>query len=199
MGFMRCQPKSRLFSVSAHLWRKTHFQDSEKLTFRIAKNSLSKQRNFHLVSIFPDKPLMKREKMLSPKPYRDRLIDAQIVDLLEQFDAVCVQGPKWCGKTWSSLNQAASVTYMQDPSGGFANRNLARIDPKFVLEGELPHRLARCPRTLGCGALPSRPKPGERPVSTDWFFHSDPKRCAAQWGGAHCHPEHRISHSEPRF
>ncbi|NMW65423.1 ATP-binding protein [Mobiluncus mulieris] len=77
--------------------------------------------------------------MLSPKPYRDRLIDSQITDLLEQFGAVCVQGPKWCGKTWSSLNQAASVTYMQDPAGGFANRNLARLDPKFVLEGAAPH------------------------------------------------------------
>lgn len=77
--------------------------------------------------------------MLTPKPYRERLIDPQIAGLLQSFGAVCVQGPKWCGKTWSSLHQARSVTYMQDSTGNFSNRNLAMIDPNLVLEGETPH------------------------------------------------------------
>lgn len=36
------------------------------------------------------------------KDYRPRLIDNIIDSYLEAFGAVCVEGPKWCGKTWTS-------------------------------------------------------------------------------------------------
>lgn len=42
--------------------------------------------------------------------YRPRIIDQKIYDLFKPFGAVCVEGPKWCGKTWASLNQAKSVS-----------------------------------------------------------------------------------------
>ena len=53
--------------------------------------------------------------------------------MLETFGAVCVEGPRWCGKTWASLNQAESVTYIGDPAGNFQNRQLAKLDPSLVI------------------------------------------------------------------
>ncbi len=59
--------------------------------------------------------------------------------MLGTFGAVCVEGPRWCGKTWASLNQAESVTYIGDPAGNFQNRRLAELDPGLVLMGNRPH------------------------------------------------------------
>ena len=65
--------------------------------------------------------------------YRARVIDEQLSRMLETFGAVCVEGPRWCGKTWASLNQAESVTYIGDPAGNFQNRQLAKLDPSLVI------------------------------------------------------------------
>ena len=54
------------------------------------------------------------------------------------FGAVCIEGPKWCGKTWTGLNHSNSVIYINDPSGNFQNRRLAEINPELVLKGENP-------------------------------------------------------------
>lgn len=71
--------------------------------------------------------------------YRARVIDSQLSRMLDTFGAVCVEGPRWCGKTWASLNQAESVTYIGDPAGNFQNRRLAELDPSLVLAGSRPH------------------------------------------------------------
>lgn len=73
---------------------------------------------------------------LKPKGYKTRLIDNQIEKYLNIFGAVCVEGPKWCGKTWTSLSHSDSVIYIGDPSGNFQNRKLAELDPTSVLQGE---------------------------------------------------------------
>lgn len=70
--------------------------------------------------------------------YRDRIIDLQVSKMLRSFGAVCVEGPKWCGKTWTSLNQSKSVSYISDPHNNFQNRRMAEISPELVLEGEYP-------------------------------------------------------------
>ena len=75
---------------------------------------------------------------LKPQNYKPRLIDKTILDHLEIFGAVCIEGPKWCGKTWTSLNHANSVVYIGDSEGNFQNRTLAMIDPKAVLKGDTP-------------------------------------------------------------
>ncbi|HJJ47172.1 MAG TPA: DUF4143 domain-containing protein [Methanocorpusculum sp.] len=77
--------------------------------------------------------------MLRPKGYKSRLIDKKIAEYLSIFGAVCIEGPKWCGKTWSSLNQSDSVFYLADPTGNFSNREKVKIDPKFALDGPYPH------------------------------------------------------------
>ena len=34
--------------------------------------------------------------------YKPRIIDARVKEYLSAFGAVCIEGPKWCGKTWTS-------------------------------------------------------------------------------------------------
>jgi hypothetical protein len=41
------------------------------------------------------------------------------------FGALCIEGPKWCGKTWTSLNHAESVVYMGDPTNNFQNQTMS--------------------------------------------------------------------------
>jgi uncharacterized protein len=70
--------------------------------------------------------------------YKPRILDHQIDEFLETFGAVCIEGPKWCGKTWTSSFHSKSEIYITDPAGNFQNRRLAQLDPSLVLEGERP-------------------------------------------------------------
>ena len=71
--------------------------------------------------------------------YRPRLVDSQVEKFLNLFGAVCIEGPKWCGKTWTSSIHCKSRIMLGDPSGDFQNKRLAEISPNLVLEGETPH------------------------------------------------------------
>jgi predicted AAA+ superfamily ATPase len=75
---------------------------------------------------------------LTEKGYRRRLADVHIRELLGQFGAVLIEGPKWCGKTWTALNHGNSVFFLTDPEGNFRNLETARYDPSLVLEGKAP-------------------------------------------------------------
>lgn len=70
--------------------------------------------------------------------YLPRIIDKTVERHLNTFGAVCIEGAKWCGKTWTANNHSKSNIYLGDPSGNFQNKALAGIDPKLVLEGETP-------------------------------------------------------------
>ena len=72
------------------------------------------------------------------KDYRPRLIDNIIDSYLKAFGAVCVEGPKWCGKTWTSSYHCKSEIMLGNPDGNFQNRQLAQMSPSLVLEGETP-------------------------------------------------------------
>lgn len=76
--------------------------------------------------------------MLTPKGYKPRIVDNQISSMMKIYGAACVEGPKWCGKTWTSINHVTSASYIGDPTGNFMNKQLAEIDPSLVLEGEYP-------------------------------------------------------------
>lgn len=65
--------------------------------------------------------------------YKSKNNDNKIEKYLSIFGAICIEGPKWCGKTWSSSYHSNSEIYIGDPSGNFQNRQLA-----LVLEGETP-------------------------------------------------------------
>lgn len=70
--------------------------------------------------------------------YLPRLIDQQVETYLQTFGAVCIEGPKWCGKTWTSAHHSKSAIYIGDPAGNFQNRQLAELSPELVLEGDTP-------------------------------------------------------------
>lgn len=70
--------------------------------------------------------------------YRPRIIDKKIDEYLSAFGAVCIEGPKWCGKTWTSSFRSKSAILLGDPNGNFQNRKLAELSPSLVLEGATP-------------------------------------------------------------
>lgn len=70
--------------------------------------------------------------------YMPRIIDAKIKEYLNVFGAICVEGPKWCGKTWTSSFHSNSEILIGDPAGNYQNRQLAELSPALVLDGDTP-------------------------------------------------------------
>ena len=75
----------------------------------------------------------------SRENYLKRIMDDEFKTYLEAFGAVCVEGPKGCGKTWFSLNNSKSAFMLADPKNNFMNRRLAEVDINIIFEGERPH------------------------------------------------------------
>lgn len=75
---------------------------------------------------------------MEKRDYRPRIIDKTVEEYLAAFGALCIEGPKWCGKTWTSSYHSKSEIYLGDPAGNFQNRHLAELSPALVLEGESP-------------------------------------------------------------
>ena len=71
---------------------------------------------------------------LEKEGYRKRLIDNKIDKYLKIFGAISIEGPKWCGKTWSSLEHSESASYLTELS----TRNLAKVDPKYIFNEKRP-------------------------------------------------------------
>lgn len=72
------------------------------------------------------------------KEYRRRIIDKSIETYLQVSGAVCIEGPKWCGKTWTSAFHSKSEFLVGDPANNFSNRQLAELDPSLILQGDTP-------------------------------------------------------------
>lgn len=73
---------------------------------------------------------------LKKEGYKERLIDKKIEEYLKIFGAISIVGPKWCGKTWTSLNHAKSVKYIS--SNDKKIYNLAMLDANLILDGDYP-------------------------------------------------------------
>lgn len=58
--------------------------------------------------------------------------------MLRRIGAVLVQGPKWCGKTTTAEQQAASIVYLDDPSKQKMYRQTAELNIGALLHGETP-------------------------------------------------------------
>lgn len=78
------------------------------------------------------------KKIADKSKYKARIMDAQVEKYLNTFGAICIEGPKWCGKTWISSFHANSEFLIADSSNNFQNRHLAEMSPALVLEGETP-------------------------------------------------------------
>ena len=78
---------------------------------------------------------------MNRKDYKPRLIDRQVEDFLSAMGAVVIEGPKWCGKTWTSAQHSESEFYVGSPEGNFQNKHLAELSPDKVFEGKAPRML----------------------------------------------------------
>ena len=72
---------------------------------------------------------------LVPPGYRTRIVDTALARMLDLFGAVEVAGTMWCGKTWTSLSFAESVTRI----GLSGPQEAAKADPSTALIGARPH------------------------------------------------------------
>lgn len=70
--------------------------------------------------------------------YKPRVIDEAIVRRLRSKGAILLEGAKWCGKTTTCEQHAASILYMSDPDRIKQNLQLADISPRSLLQGESP-------------------------------------------------------------
>ncbi|MDY0332798.1 MAG: DUF4143 domain-containing protein [Bacteroidales bacterium] len=70
--------------------------------------------------------------------YLKRMADKQLKDNLEAFGAVLIEGPKWCGKTTTAMQQANSVLQLQDPDTREGYIATAAIRPSLLLAGKTP-------------------------------------------------------------
>ena len=75
---------------------------------------------------------------LTETGYKERLIDKKISQYLKIFGAVSIEGPKWCGKTWTAKNHANSAVFLDDSSANFDMRAKAKMDVSLILNMEKP-------------------------------------------------------------
>ena len=66
--------------------------------------------------------------------YMPRLIDKNLDDYLKVFGALSVEGPKWCGKTWTSSKHSKSAVYLDDDE----TKERALLDLELILNEEQP-------------------------------------------------------------
>lgn len=72
------------------------------------------------------------------KIYKKRIADEILQRKLEGKGAIVIEGPKWCGKTTTAEQLAASVLYMDDPEKKEQNITMSEVNPKRLLKGPTP-------------------------------------------------------------
>ena len=73
--------------------------------------------------------------------YKPRVVDEAIKKRLKNKGAILVEGAKWCGKTTTCEQHAASILYMSDPDRMKQNLQLADISPCSLLQGDTPRMI----------------------------------------------------------
>lgn len=70
--------------------------------------------------------------------YKPRIVDEILARKLEAKGAVLIEGPKWCGKTTTALQQAKSILRMDNPLEKDQNLRLSKLNPQRLLNGDNP-------------------------------------------------------------
>ncbi len=78
---------------------------------------------------------------LTKKGYTKRLIDDEIEELLNMFGAISIEGPKFCGKTWTSLNHANSFVLLTKSDNPNSDYQKALIDRSLIYTNDYPELL----------------------------------------------------------
>lgn len=79
--------------------------------------------------------------IIDKNKYKKRIVDQNIEELLTIAGAICIEGPKWCGKTWSSSYHSKSEFLIGSPENNFSNRKLAELNPSIILKGDSPRMI----------------------------------------------------------
>ena len=72
------------------------------------------------------------------KIYKKRIADGLLQRKLAGKGAVLIEGAKWCGKTTTAEQIAASAKYMTETGMVEQNIQMASLNPKLLLRGETP-------------------------------------------------------------
>lgn len=84
--------------------------------------------------------LMMNRKNLMGK-YLERIADRILQERLETSGAVLIEGPKWCGKTRTAVENSKSQLFMQDPDKAISYLKAADTKPSLLLKGDTPRLL----------------------------------------------------------
>lgn len=70
--------------------------------------------------------------------YLNRISDAVLLERLEAFGAILIEGPKWCGKTTTAEKAAKSIIKLQDVDMRDEYLSTASTKPSLLLYGDTP-------------------------------------------------------------
>lgn len=70
--------------------------------------------------------------------YRQRIMDGMLQKKLQAKGAVLIEGPKWCGKTTTAEEHAASKVMLARPDARTSFNSLLEIDTDVALGGDTP-------------------------------------------------------------
>lgn len=70
--------------------------------------------------------------------YLPRIVDSLLKEKLSYRGAVLIEGPKWCGKTWTGRRHSRSELDLSDPQILKEATELAGIDGRELLAGDTP-------------------------------------------------------------
>ena len=85
--------------------------------------------------------------------YIPRIVDNIISTYLETFGAICIRGPKWCGKTTTAEQHSRSIIKLQDPDFTDSYLKTASIKPSLLLKGDIRDLLMNGRTYLSYGML----------------------------------------------
>ena len=75
---------------------------------------------------------------LTKENYTKRLVDDEISELLKMFGAISIEGPKYCGKTWTALNHANSSVLLTKTDNPNSDYQKALINRELIYTNKYP-------------------------------------------------------------
>ena len=75
---------------------------------------------------------------LTKENYTKRLVDDEISELLKMFGAISIEGPKYCGKTWTALNHANSSVLLTKSDNPNSDYQKALINRDLIYTENYP-------------------------------------------------------------
>jgi len=75
---------------------------------------------------------------LTKENYTKRLIDDEISELLKIFGAISIEGPKYCGKTWTAFNHSNSAVLLTKSDNPNSDYQKALINRELIYTNDYP-------------------------------------------------------------